>query len=156
MRSVGSHSNPNGEKHDMNGLQNKVVAWLGALAIGGAMLTGASLAQAHETITPQKLTPQQAFERADLDNDGDVDIEEFRGRKIEVFMLIDANGDGFIVLAEVPAEHKDKFPKVDEDNDGRVDLHEYLVFVMPAFWLEYDLNNDALLTLDEVEAAAKK
>ncbi len=135
----------------MNGLQNKVVAWLGALAIGALILTGAApLAQAHE------MTPQQAFESADLDGDGDVDIEEFRGRKIEIFVLLDANGDGFIVLAEVPAEHQSKFPKVDENKDERVNLHEYLVYVMPAFWLEHDMNKDNVLTLDEVEAAAKK
>jgi Ca2+-binding EF-hand superfamily protein len=134
----------------MNGLRNKAVAWLGALAMGALMLTGASLAQADE------LTPQQAFERADLDNDGNVDIEEFRGRKIEVFILLDANGDGLIVLSEVPEKHKDKFPKVDKDKDERVDLREYLVYVMPAFWLEHDMNKDNVLTLDEVEAAAKK
>ncbi len=156
MRSVGNHSNPDGGKHDMNGLQNKMLAWLGALAIGGAMLTGASLAQAHEKITPQKITPQQAFERADTDDDGDVDVEEFRRRKIEVFLLLDANGDGFIILSEVPEEHKDKFSKVDENKDERVNLHEFLVYVMPAFWLEYDMNKDNVLTLDEVEAAAKK
>ncbi len=134
----------------MNGLLNKVVVWLGALAIGAAMLTGAPLAQADE------ITPQQAFERADIDLDGNVDIEEFRGRKIEVFVLLDENGDGFIVLSEVPAEHQDKFPKVDKDKDERVDLREFLVYVMPAVWLEYDLNKDNVLTLDEVEAAAKK
>ena len=134
----------------MNGLLNKVVAWLGALAIGAAMLTGVPLAQADE------ITPQQAFERADIDLDGNVDIEEFRGRKIEVFVLLDENGDGFIVLSEVPAKHQDKFPKVDKDKDERVDLREFLVYVMPAFWLEYDVNKDNVLTLDEVEAAAKK
>jgi hypothetical protein len=134
----------------MNGLHNKVVAWLGALAIGTLMFTGAAFA--HQ----EKITPQQAFENADLDNDGDVDIEEFRGRKIEIFVLLDANGDGFIVLAEVPAEHQSKFPKVDENKDERVNLHEFLVYVMPAFWLEYDMNKDNVLTLDEVEAAAKK
>jgi len=125
-----------------------MAAWLGALAIGALMPTGASLAQTDE------MTPRQAFEHADLDNDGDVDIEEFRGRKIEIFVLLDENGDGFIVLSEVPVEHQDKFPKADEDNDERVDLHEYLVFVMPAFWQEYDLNKNNVLTLDEVEAAA--
>jgi hypothetical protein len=134
----------------MNGLHNKVVAWLGALAISTLMFTGAAFA--HQ----EKITPQQAFENADLDNDGDVDIEEFRGRKIEIFVLLDANGDGFIVLAEVPAEHQSKFPKVDENKDERVNLHEFLVYVMPAFWLEYDMNKDNVLTLDEVEAAAKK
>jgi hypothetical protein len=45
---------------------------------------------------------------------------------------------------------------VDENKDERVNLHEYLVYVMPAFWLEHDMNKDNVLTLDEVEAAAKK
>ena len=134
----------------MNGMSKKPLAWLGALVIAVAMLGNVSLAHAGE------ITPQQAFENADTDNDGDVDVEEFRRRKIEIFVLLDANGDGFIVVTEVPEDHKSKFDKVDENKDGRVNLHEYLVFVMPAFWLEYDTNKDNVLTIDEVEAAAKK
>ncbi len=45
---------------------------------------------------------------------------------------------------------------MDENKDERVNLNEYLVFVMPAFWLEHDTNKDSVLTIDEVEAAAKK
>jgi Ca2+-binding EF-hand superfamily protein len=120
------------------------------LIIAVVMLGGVSLAHANE------ITPQQAFENADTDNDGNVDVEEFRRRKIEIFVLMDANGDGFIVVTEVPEEHKDKFDKVDENKDERVNLNEYLVFVMPAFWLEHDTNKDSVLTIDEVEAAAKK
>ena len=134
----------------MNGMSKKLVAWLSAMVIAVAMLGGVSLAHA------EKITPQQAFENADTDNDGDVDVEEFRRRKIEIFVLLDANGDGFIVVTEVPEDHKSKFDKVDENKDGRVNLHEYLVFVMPAFWMEYDTNKDNVLTIDEVEAAAKK
>jgi Ca2+-binding EF-hand superfamily protein len=128
----------------------KLAAWSGALIIAVVMLGGVSLAHANE------ITPQQAFENADTDNDGNVDVEEFRRRKIEIFVLMDANGDGFIVVTEVPEEHKDKFDKVDENKDERVNLNEYLVFVMPAFWLEHDTNKDSVLTIDEVEAAAKK
>ena len=131
-------------------MSKKPLAWLGALVIAVAMLGNVSLAHAGE------ITPQQAFENADTDNDGDVDVEEFRRRKIEIFVIMDANGDGFIVVTEVADDHKSKFDKVDENKDGRVTLNEYLVYVMPAYWTEYDTNNDNVLTIDEVEAAAKK
>ena len=134
----------------MNPLLGKALA---GLAFAGMMLTGVLPAYADEG-TP--MTPKQSFEHADVDQNGSVDVEEFRARHIEIFVLMDANGDGFVVLAEVPDEHKGKFEAVDEDKDGRVDLHEYLVFVMPAFWLEYDTNKDNLLSLDEVEAAAAR
>jgi Ca2+-binding EF-hand superfamily protein len=134
----------------MNGMSKKPITWLGALVIAVAMLGGVSLAHAKE------ITPRQAFENADTDNDGNVDVEEFRRRKIEIFVIMDANGDGFIVVAEVPEDHKSKFDKVDENRDGRATLNEYLVYVMPAYWTEHDTNKDNVLTIDEVEAAAKK
>ena len=140
----------NRETRDMNGLLKKPLAWLSALVIAAAMLGVASLAHAGQ------ITPKQAFENADADGDGNVDVEEYRRRKVEIFVVMDANGDGFIIIGEVPDEHKSKFEKVDENKDGRITLHEYLVFVMPAFWLEYDTNKDTVLTIDEVEAAAKK
>ena len=134
----------------MNGMLKKLAAWSSALIIAVAMLGGVTLAHAEE------ITPQQAFENADADKDGNVDVEEFRRRKIEIFVIMDANGDGFIVITEVAKEHKDKFGKVDKNNDERVSLNEYLVYVMPAFWREHDTNKDNVLTIDEVEAAAKK
>lgn len=96
-----------------------------------------------------------AFGLADTDGNGTIDVEEYRGRMLEIFVVLDANGDGYLVVAEIVDDHKEMFPVVDSDGNDKVSLREYLVFVMPRFW-KADYDGDNVLSLPEVGAADRR
>lgn len=105
---------------------------------------GISLAQADSTIN--------TFAGSDSDGNGVIDVEEYRARMIEIFVFLDKDGDGYLLIANVADGHKEVFPVADADGNGKVSLREYLVFIMPRFWkADYDGNN--VLSQPEVGAA---
>lgn len=109
---------------------------------------GISLAQAANPTTA-------AFGNSDHDGNGVVDIEEYRARMIEIFVFLDENEDGYLVIADVPDANKDVFPVADSNGDGRIALREYLVFLMPRFW-KADYDGDNVLSLPEVGAVDRR
>jgi hypothetical protein len=93
-----------------------------------------------------------AFNESDKNKDGEIDLEEFHSRLVEVFYSADTNKDGFLSAAELsqlplPENVKD----VDQDADGQVSLHEFVRIRFRQFE-EADTNHDGELSLDEVVA----
>ena len=122
-------------------------------AVAAALFTvpaafGIPLAQAADPTTT-------AFALSDDDKDGVINVEEYRARMIAVFVALDKDGDGYLVEAEVPDDHKEVFAVADADGNGRLGLREYLVFMMPRFW-KADYDGDNVLSLPEVVAAEKR
>ena len=94
---------------------------------------------------------QSAFDETDKDGDGTIDHEEFRLRMVETFYFLDENGDGFLVIKEVPGTSENDFAKADESGDRRFDLNEYLVTRFLGFTAA-DSNGDGGLDRGEVDA----
>jgi Ca2+-binding EF-hand superfamily protein len=97
----------------------------------------------------------RAFELTDADNNGSVDVDEFRTRYRDIFEGLDVDKNGVIDPAEVPEERRDVFPEVDTDGNQRVDQAEFMNYTTPRFD-EADANKDRVLSLDEVEAAIRR
>lgn len=109
---------------------------------------GTSIAQAANPTTT-------AFAHSDHDANGVVDVEEYRARMVEIFVFLEKDGDGYLVVADIPDGNKRVFPAADANGDGRLALREYLVFVMPRFW-KADYDGDNVLSLPEVGAADRR
>ena len=129
-------------------MSGSVRAALVSLLLSSMAVLAVSVAQAAGHAPPE-------FELADTDASGTVDVEEYRARMIVVFSVLDENGDGHLVREEVPDDRVHVFAVVDVDDNGRVILREYLLYVMPKFW-NYDLDDDGVLTPEEVEAANQR
>lgn len=97
-------------------------------------------------------TSEKEFKLTDTNGDGAVDVEEYRARVLVIFSALDKDGDGFLVIADVPDDRKDVYGVVDEDGNGRVTLREYMLYVMPRFWMS-DYDGDNTLSKAEVKAA---
>lgn len=118
-----------------------------------ALLTVPGFARAEEPAP--KYTPTTAFEETDTNKDGKIDGQELHERLIEVFYAADVDRDGTLNEVEfgqaimIP----ENFPVVDSNADGKASLHEF-VRERVEKWRAIDINDDELLTLDEVTSAA--
>ena len=94
---------------------------------------------------------QSGFDETDRDGDGTIDHEEFRLRMVETFYFLDENGDGYLVIIEIPGISEKDFAGADESGDRRLDMNEYLVIRFLGFTAA-DSNSDGGLNRDEVDA----
>ncbi|MHA2611924.1 MAG: EF-hand domain-containing protein [bacterium JZ-2024 1] len=107
---------------------------------------------------------KQKFMEWDVNKDGKVSREEFRGRP-QMFEKLDANGDGFIT----PEEHekaiqqfrekaqqwgKQMWERADTNKDGKISREEFRG--PPQAFEKLDANKDGFLTPDEVREQMKK
>lgn len=97
--------------------------------------------------------PKAAFIETDKNGDGQIDIEEFHERLVDVFYSVDRNKDGFLSEDEfMLLPYPEGFKEADKDGDGRVSLPEFLAIRFHQFE-EADTNHDGQLSLEEVIAA---
>jgi hypothetical protein len=96
-----------------------------------------------------------AFDRADVNKDGVLDIDEVVGDAIYVFAVYDKNRDGFLVIEELPRHDPARFKRADRDGDGRLSLSEVAADKVWEFF-EVDANRDGVLTFEEVTAYANR
>jgi Ca2+-binding EF-hand superfamily protein len=105
------------------------------------------------------------FHDLDTDQDGQISLSEWLrgGKKREEFREYDLNDDGLITAEEVLRYIKNHsrrplpeglppwFQELDTDQDGQITLHEWLKGGNNAAdFREYDLNDDGLITAEEV------
>ena len=109
--------------------------------------------KASESQTAQCSPYLVGFEQADVDADGDVNFEEFGYRMFETFFLLDANGDGFLVIAEIDGVALESFERADDDSDGRVSVSEFIM-VRAIEFRQADRNKDGELSRSEADAAS--
>ena len=70
---------------------------------------------------------RSAFDETDSDGDGTIDHEEYRLRMVETFYFLDENGDGYLVIKEIPGITEKDITVADENGDRRLDMNEFLV-----------------------------
>lgn len=101
----------------------------------------------------QPYDPRAAFAEADTNRDGQIDIEEFHVRLVEVFYSADANKDGFLSPEEYNRlPFSGEFKDADKNGDGRISLREFVIIRFHQFE-QADTNQDEELSVDEVVEA---
>lgn len=114
----------------------------------GAALAAALAAGAAGAVDADRL--RAAFDAADVNNDGVVDVDEYVAYFVAAFQRHDANGDGFLTPDEVPDVDMARFRAADRDGDGRISLGEAIAERMIVF---FDIaSDDGVITLDRLLA----
>ncbi len=127
----------------------KYAPWL----IGLALTLSAGFAPAQADVTPP--SPENAFAATDTNADGAINSEEYRLRVLETFVLLDADGNGVLVIAETTFTSQPDFSRVDSDGDGKITIREYLVYTGYLFEIA-DVDEDGDLSAGEVKTFDSK
>ena len=123
-----------------------------ACAAAVAIVTGSATAQPD---TSRSANLRAAFDRADADKNGVIDVDEIVGDAILVFAAYDKNRDGFLVIEELPRHDPARFKRADRDGDGKLSLSEVASDKVWEFF-EADTNRDGVLSFEEVTAYANR
>lgn len=106
---------------------------------------------------PEDYDVEAAYAEADANKDGQVEINEYYDRLVEVYFHVDADKNGTLSPQEYDAAvviHED-FAQVDTNGDGVIDRREFIRARLPLFTAS-DADKDGALSLDEVKAALSK
>ena len=98
--------------------------------------------------------PHKAFQEADTNHDGSIDLGEFHERLVNVFFLGDRNKDGKLSRDEYDAVVviREEYGDVDRDEDGMISQTEFIRVRLPLF-KQSDTNDDGKLAEQEITAA---
>ena len=118
-----------------------VVAALMALSVAGASSKPSAAATDDEI--------GAAFNEADLNGDGFLEIDEYVGYIVQVFASVDKNRDGFLVAKDIPGASPERFALFDRDKDGRISLGEGVGGKVVEFF-DADVNDDGVMSLAEL------
>ena len=94
-----------------------------------------------------------AFAEVDTNKDGQIDIEEFHVRLVEIFYNADTNKDGVLSIDEYGRlPFSGAFKDADSNGDGHISLPEFVTIRFRQFE-EADTNHDFQLSVDETVTA---
>lgn len=114
----------------------------------GAALMFAGRVSAEGSAAPYD--PRAAFAQADTNHDGQLDIEEFHARIVEVFYNADRNKEGILTVDEYERlPFSGTFKEADANGDGQISLTE-LVTIRFRQFENADTNHDTQLSVEEV------
>jgi len=124
---------------------------LAAFFLVSPLFTFSAPAWAQGPATPYD--PRAAFVGIDTNKDGQIDVEEFHVRLVEVFYNADTNKDGFLSVDEYGRlPFSGALKAADTGGDGRISLPEFVTIRFRQFE-EADTNHDYQLSVDEVVTA---
>ncbi len=120
-----------------------------------------------DVVHPPPHTLPSWFRDLDTDGDGQISYAEWRegGRGLIEFRKFDLDDDGFLTAEEVLQVLKRPLPKglppwfkeLDTDGDGEITLHQWQEAGRDVEeFRKYDLDNDGILTADEILSYLKK
>jgi hypothetical protein len=96
-----------------------------------------------------------AFNEADLNGDGILEIDEYVAYMVNLFASLDKDRDGFLVIAEIPETPPERFRQYDRNGDNKISLGEGVGFKVVEFF-DADVNNDGVMSLAELLALEQK
>ena len=96
-----------------------------------------------------------AFNEADLNGDGILEIDEYVAFMVNLFASLDKDRDGFLVIAEIPETPPERFRQYDRNGDNKISLGEGVGFKVVEFF-DADVNNDGVMSLAELLALEQK
>jgi len=92
---------------------------------------------------------QAAFNEADLNGDGILEIDEYVAFMVNLFASLDKDRDGFLVIADIPETPPERFRQYDRNGDNKISLGEGVGFKVVEFF-DADTNNDGVMSLAEL------
>ncbi len=92
-----------------------------------------------------------AFNEADLNGDGKLEIDEYVAFMVNLFASLDKDRDGFLVIADIPETPPERFRLFDRNGDNKISLGEGVGFKVVEFF-DADTNNDGVMSLAELLA----
>jgi hypothetical protein len=92
------------------------VASVAILLVGAGLLPEARAQMADES----------DFATTDLNDDGQIDREEYHRRMMDIMLLADTNKDGMLSMDELPGVDPDAFAAADRDGDGLLSVDEFI------------------------------
>ena len=93
----------------------------------------------------------EAFEAADRNDDGVVNVDEYVANVVRLFDGVDGDDDGMLAPADIPQVPDDRFARADRDGDGMISLGEAVAERM-ILYFDLDTARDGVLTLEEILA----
>lgn len=119
-----------------------------ALAASAMLVSGGALAQ---TAAPavDEAALRKAFDAADTNKDGVIDIDEAVGDAVLIFATLDKNHDRFLTLDELPRHDPARLKAADRNGDGKLSVGEVAADRVWEFF-EADTNSNGVLTFEEV------
>lgn len=119
------------------------------LVMGLLLLSfGAAQAQTRPPM-PSDDELRKAFDAADVNKDGVIDIDESVGNAILIFASLDKNKDGYLSFDELPGYDPNRLKRADRDDDGRLSVGEVASDRVWEFF-EADTDRNGVITFEEV------
>ncbi len=92
---------------------------------------------------------RRAFDAADVNKDGVIDVDESVGNSILIFAALDKSKDGFLSFDELPGYDPNRLKRADRNDDGKLSVGEVASDRVWEFF-EADANRDGVVTFEEV------
>lgn len=127
--------------------------WLSAahriLALGLLLFSfGAAQAQ-NQPPMPTNEELRKAFDAADANKDGVIDIDESVGNAVLIFATLDKNKDGYLSFDELPGYDPNRLKRADRNDDGKLSVGEVASDRVWEFF-EADTDRNGVVTFEEV------
>ena len=92
---------------------------------------------------------RRAFDAADVNKDGSINIDEAVADSILIYASIDKNRDRYLSFDELPGYDSNRLKRADRDDDGRLSVGEVASDRVWEFF-EADTNRDGVVSFEEV------
>jgi Ca2+-binding EF-hand superfamily protein len=92
---------------------------------------------------------RRAFDAADANKDGVIDVDEAVGNSILIFAVLDKNKDGYLSIDELPGYDPNRIRRADRNDDGKLSVGEVASDRVWEFF-EADTNRNGVVTFEEV------
>jgi Ca2+-binding EF-hand superfamily protein len=92
---------------------------------------------------------RKAFDAADANKDGVIDIDESVANSILIFATLDKNKDRYLSFDELPGYDPNRLRRADRNDDGKLSVGEVASDRVWEFF-EADTNQDGVVSFEEV------